>query len=57
MFEQKTDENGKRLFQFKDDGVPYEVKYKDVNRIEEEIEKRDTEVLTELIKRREYFWT
>jgi hypothetical protein len=41
----------------KDDGIPYEVKYKEVNRIEEEIEKRDTEILTELIKRREYFWT
>jgi len=57
MFELKTDENGKRLFQFKDDGVPYEIKYKEVNRIEEEIRNRDTEVLTELIKRREYFWT
>jgi hypothetical protein len=57
MFELKTDENGKRLFEFKDDGVPYEVKYKDVNRIEEEIEKRDTEVLTEIIKRRAYFWS
>ena len=57
MFELKTDENGKRLFEFKDDGVPYEVKYKEVNRIEEEIKNRDTEILTELIKRREYFWT
>ena len=57
MFEQKTDENGRRLFQMVDDGVPYEVKYKDVNRIEEEIKNRDTEVLTELIKRRDYFWT
>jgi hypothetical protein len=57
MFETKTDENGRRLFQMIDDGIPYEVKYKDVNRIEEEIEKRDTEVLTELIKRRYYFWT
>jgi hypothetical protein len=57
MFEPKTDENGRRLFQMVDDGIPYEVKYKDVNRIEEEIEKRDTEVLTELIKRRYYFWT
>jgi hypothetical protein len=57
MFEPKTDENGRRLFQMVDDGIPYEVKYKDVNRIEEEIEKRDTEILTELIKRRYYFWT
>jgi len=57
MFEPKTDENGRKLFQMVDDGIPYEVKYKDVNRIEEEIEKRDTEILTELIKRRYYFWT
>ena len=57
MFEPKTDENGRRLFQMVDDGIPYKVKYKEVNRIEEEIEKRDTEVLTELVKRRYYFWT
>jgi hypothetical protein len=57
MFELKTDENGRRLFEFKDDGVPYEVKYKEVNRIEELIENKDTEILTEFIKRRNYFWT
>jgi len=57
MFELKTDEKGKRLFEFKDDGVPYEVKYKDVIRIENEIQSKDTEVLIELIKRRDYFWT
>jgi hypothetical protein len=57
MFELKTDENGRRLFEFKDDGVPYEVKYKEVNRIEELIENKDTEILIEFIKRRNYFWT
>lgn len=57
MFEPKTDHNGKKFFEFKDDGVPYEVKYKEVNRIEEVIKNKDTELLTELIKRREYFWT
>jgi len=57
MFELDTDANGKKRFTFKDDGVPYEVKYKEVNRIEEVIKNKDTEVLTELIKRREYFWT
>jgi hypothetical protein len=57
MFELKTDENGKRLFQFKDDGVPYEVKYKEVNRIEEMIDNLDTEILIEFVKRRNYFWT
>ena len=57
MFEPTVDENGKKVFQMVDDGVPYEVKYKDVIRLEEEIRTKDTELLTELIKRREYFWT
>jgi hypothetical protein len=57
MFEAKTDHNGKKVFELKDDGVPYEVKYKEVNRIEEVIKTKDTELLTELIKRRDYFWT
>jgi len=57
MFERIPQEDGTTRMYMKDDGIPYEVKYKDVNRIEEEIEKRDTEILTELIKRRYYFWT
>ncbi len=57
MFELKTDENGKRVFEFKDDGVPYDVKYGEVDRLEKEISDKDTEILTELIKRRDYFWT
>jgi len=57
MFEEIIDENGKKIFQFKDDGIPYEVKYGEVNRIEELIDKKDTEVLTEFIKHRDYFWT
>lgn len=56
-FKPIVDENGKKMFQMVDDGIPYEVKYKDVIRIENEIEKNDTEILTEIIKRREYFWT
>jgi hypothetical protein len=57
MFQIKTDENGRKLFEFKDDGIPYEVKYKEVNRIEELIENKDTEILIEFVKRRNYFWT
>jgi hypothetical protein len=57
MFKPYVNKDGKKMYEFADDGIPYEVKYKDVNRIEEEIEKRDTEVLIELIKRRAYFWT
>ncbi len=57
MFEAKTDHNGKKIFELKDDGIPYEVKYKEVNRIEEVIKTKDTKLLIELINRREYFWT
>jgi len=28
-----------------------------VNRLEKLIEEKDTEILTQLIKRRDYFWT
>ena len=57
MFESFEDENGRKMFKMVDDGIPYEVKYKEVNRIEELIENKDTEILTEFIKRRNYFWT
>ena len=57
MFERIPQEDGTTRMHMKDDGIPYEVKYREVNRIEEEIEKRDTEILTEFIKRRNYFWT
>jgi hypothetical protein len=57
IFDIKKDENGRNLIQFKDDGVPYEVKYKEVNRIEEMIDNLDTEILTQFVKRRNYFWT
>ena len=56
-FEEKTDEKGRRVLQMKDDGVPYEVKYKDVIRLEKEIEETDTKYLKEMIEFREYFWT
>ena len=57
MFKPTEDENGRRVFQMVDDGIPYEVKYKEVNRIEKLIDDLDTEILTEFIKRRDYFWT
>jgi hypothetical protein len=38
-------------------GKPYEEIYGEVNRLETLIDKKDTEVLTELIKNRNYFWT
>jgi len=57
MFKPIEDENGRKMFQMVDDGIPYEVKYKEVNRIEKLIDDIDTEILTEFIKRRHYFWT
>jgi hypothetical protein len=57
MFESIVDENGRKMYKMKDDGIPYDVKYADVNRLEKLIEEKDTEILIQLIKRREYFWT
>jgi len=57
MFKPTVDEDGKKMLEMADDGIPYEVKYKEVNRIEELIETKDTEILTEFVKRRNYFWT
>jgi hypothetical protein len=57
MFERVPQEDGTTRMYMKDDGIPYEIKYKEVIRIETEISEKDTEVLTELVKRRDYFWT
>ena len=57
MFEEIIDQNGQKLYQFKDDGIPYDVKYGEVNRLEKLIEEKDTLIIFELIKRRDYFWT
>ena len=54
---QLVERDGKKFYQMKDDGVPYEVKYKDVIRLEKEIEETDTKFLKEMIDYREYFWT
>jgi len=57
MFKLTTDEQGKQVYQMVDDGIPYNIKYAEVNRIEKIINDKDTELLTEIIKRRDYFWT
>jgi hypothetical protein len=56
-FERVPQEDGTTRMYMKDDGILYEIKYKDVIRIEEEIRNRDTEILTEIVKRRDFFWT
>lgn len=57
MFKPITDEKGKKWFEMINDGIPYEVKYKNVIALEKEISQKDTKILTELIKNREFFWT
>jgi hypothetical protein len=57
MFKPITDENGKKFFQMIDDGIHYDVKYGEVNRIEKLIDDNDSAILIEVIKRRDYFWT
>jgi len=57
MFQPIEDENGRKMFKMVDDGIPYDVKYAEVNRIEKLIDDKDTEILTEFVKRRHYFWT
>jgi len=57
MFKPSISKDGKKMYELADDGIPYEVKYKEVNRIEQLIEDTDTEILTQFVKRRNYFWT
>ena len=54
----EIDEDGKvKMYQMVDDGRTYEEKYGEVDRLETIIERKDTEILTELVKRRHFFWT
>ncbi len=57
MFKPITTEKGERVYQLVDDGIPYEVKYKEVIALEAKIQKKDTKIITEMIELREYFWT
>ena len=57
MFEPLIDKNGRKMYQMKNDGISYDAKYKEVNRLEKLIEEKDTDILIQIIKRRDYFWT
>lgn len=57
MFKQTVNNDGETVYQMVDDGVPYNVKYAEVNRIEKLIDDSDTALLQQIIKRRDYFWT
>ena len=49
--------DGRKLYKMKDDGKTYEEKYGEVNRLEQLIQDKDTEILTQLIKYRHFFWS
>jgi hypothetical protein len=53
----KKSEKYPDMFEMVEDDIPYMVKYAEVNRLEKLIDDTDTEVLTEIVKRRHYFWT
>jgi hypothetical protein len=57
MFEHIPQEDGTTRIYLKDDGIPYEIKYAEVNRIEKLIEETDTKILKEFIEYRHFFWT
>ena len=57
MFKPVEDENGRKMFEMVKDDVPYHIRYAEVDRIEKLIDELDTKILTEFIKRRDYFWT
>lgn len=54
----ETDDKGKvRMFKMVDDGKTYEEKYGEVNRLEQLIQDKDLEILTQLVKYRHFFWS
>lgn len=59
--EAETDRNGNVTRRMKTCeeryGKSYEEVYREVNRIEALIDEKDTKVITEMVKRRDYFWT
>lgn len=57
MFESVKDQNGNTTLKLKDDKIPCETKYREVNKLEAKIDKTDIKILTELVKRKDYFWT
>ena len=62
MFEEpKTDKHGNvtRTMKTCEEryGKTYDEIYGEVNRLEALIDKKDTKIITELIKKRDYFWT
>ncbi|CAB5226320.1 hypothetical protein UFOVP760_99 [uncultured Caudovirales phage] len=52
------DDKGKvKMLKMVDDGRTYEEKYGEVNRLEQLIQDKDTEILTQVVKYRFFFWS
>jgi len=53
----ETDDKGKvTMLKMKEDGKTYEEKYGEVNRLEQLIQDKDLDILTQLVKYRHFFW-
>lgn len=51
-------EDGKvKMYKMVDDGRTYEQKYGEVNRLEQLIQDKDTEILIQMVKYRHFFWS
>jgi hypothetical protein len=54
----EIDDKGKvKMYKMVDDGKTYEEKYGEVNRLEQLIQDKDLEILTQLVKYRHFFWS
>ena len=56
-FDEMFKPTGDGNYELVNDGIPYEVKNKEVIDLEKKIEETDTKLLKELIKYRDFFWT
>lgn len=56
-FKEVIREDGQKYYEMIPDGIPYEVKYKDVIHFEKTISENDTKILKEFVDNREFFWT
>lgn len=54
---EETELEGKKMYRMKKDDIPYSVEYAEVNRLESLIQKEDTKILVEMVKKRDFFWT
>lgn len=60
IFKKGQDDNGLVVWTMKDKADPkklYKQRYEKIDRLEKKMEEKDTEIITEMVKYRGYFWT